>query len=294
VEPATGVVTANGLDFAYLERGPAGGPLALCLHGFPDSPWSWGHLLDDLAGAGYRAVAPFMRGYAPTAVPADGQYQTGALVADACALHDALGGDGDSVLVGHDWGALAAYGAAVHAPDRWRRVVTMAVPPLTAQGSLFFSYDQLRRSWYLFFFQSPFAEGAVGMDDLAFIQRLWSDWSPGFDGSDYVARVKDCLRQPANLEAAIGYYRALFDPDRQRPELAAEQAAFMAPTPQPTLYLHGAVDGCMGVELVQEEQVLAGLGPGSAVRVVGGAGHFLQVEKPDEVNRAVLDFLSGP
>ena len=120
----TGRVTANGVDFAYLEAGA--GPLALCLHGFPDSAWTWRHVLPALAGAGLHAVAPFMRGYAPTQVPPDGRYQTGALTADAVALHDALGGDGDAVLIGHDWGAMAAYGAAAHAPDRWRRVVTAA------------------------------------------------------------------------------------------------------------------------------------------------------------------------
>ena len=79
--------------FAYLTTGGSG-PLALCLHGFPDTAHTWRHLAPRLAAAGYRAVAPFTRGYAPTAVPADGLYQTGALAADANALHDALGGDG--------------------------------------------------------------------------------------------------------------------------------------------------------------------------------------------------------
>src|SRR6187402_33838 len=85
-------VEANGVDFAYLHTGPDDGPLALCLHGFPDSAHTWRHLLPALASAGYHAVAPFMRGYAPTAVPADGRYQTGALATDAIALHEALGG----------------------------------------------------------------------------------------------------------------------------------------------------------------------------------------------------------
>src|SRR3954453_15925726 len=84
-----GTVKANGLQFGYLEDGPRDGPLALCLHGFPDSAWSWRHLLPALAGAGFHAVAPFLRGYAPTAVPADGRYQTGALVADTIGLHEA-------------------------------------------------------------------------------------------------------------------------------------------------------------------------------------------------------------
>ncbi len=84
---------ANDVEFSYLEAGPQSGPLALCLHGFPDSAHTWRHLLPALGDAGYHAVAPWMRGYAPTAIPADGRYQTGALATDACALHDALGGD---------------------------------------------------------------------------------------------------------------------------------------------------------------------------------------------------------
>src|SRR3954452_7530829 len=92
----TGRIDANGVDFAYLEAGS--GPLALCLHGFPDSAWGFRHLLPELAAAGFRAVAPFQRGYAPTEVAGDGLSQIGALGADACALHEELGGDGDAVI----------------------------------------------------------------------------------------------------------------------------------------------------------------------------------------------------
>src|SRR5688572_26224092 len=169
-------IEANGLTFAALAAGPADGPLALCLHGFPDSAWTWQHLLPELAAAGFHAVAPFLRGYAPTDIPADGCYQSGAVASDAIALHQALGGDDRAVLIGHDWGALAAYGAAGHAPERWRRVVVASVPPPATVAQAFFSYDQLQRSWYMFFFQSPLADLAVPMDDLAFIDRLWQDW----------------------------------------------------------------------------------------------------------------------
>ena len=193
------------------------GPLALCLHGFPDSAWTYRHLLPALADAGFRAVAPLMRGYAPTAVPADGRYQTGALGLDACALHEALGGDGDAVIIGHDWGAMATYTAANHEPDRWRRVVTMAVPPAGAVGAGFMQYRQLKKSWYMFFFQHGLSDVVVGMDDLAFIDGLWADWSPGYDGAEDLAHVKDALRDPANLAAALGYYRATLGGRRRRP-----------------------------------------------------------------------------
>jgi pimeloyl-ACP methyl ester carboxylesterase len=289
VKPATRRVSVNGLDVAYLELGT--GPLAVCLHGFPDCAWTWRHLLPALADAGFRAVAPWLRGYAPTAVPADGRYQNGALVADACGLHEALGGDDRAVVIGHDWGARAATGAAAFAPARWRKLVTAAVPPAAALAQAFFSYDQLRRSWYMFLFQHPLADVAVAMDDLAFIDRLWNDWSPGYDAAEDLPAVKDSLRDPANLQAALGYYRSVFDPTRQVPELAAEEAAVSALPPQPQLYLHGTDDGCMGVELARRAEPHLPV-PGSRVEIVEGAGHFLHLDRPEAVNRAIVEFVS--
>jgi pimeloyl-ACP methyl ester carboxylesterase len=287
-------VEANGLTFGYLEAGDAGAPLALCLHGFPDSARTWRHLLPSLAAEGYRAVAPWLRGYAPTTVPEDGHYQSAVIGLDACALHEALGGGGDAVLIGHDWGALAAY-SAVHDPTtRWRRLVAMAVPPPAALAGAFLSYEQLRRSWYMFFFQHPLAEMAVPMDDLAFLDRLWADWSPGYDASDDLPHVKDALRDPANLAAALGYYRATLSGTGldSRPEVEALQAAANGTPPLPTLYLHGRNDGCMGAEVVEGAAAVL-THEGSRVELVDGTGHFLHLERPDVVDRLILDFLAA-
>ena len=146
---------ANGLAFAYLEQGPADGPLALCLHGFPDSAQTWRFLLPELGRAGFHAVAPWMRGYAPTEFPAMAGSAPERTIGDVGALHEALGGDDRAVLIGHDWGAVFSYAAAAADPDRWKRVVTMAVPPAGATAQGFMSYDQIKRSFYMFFFQSP-------------------------------------------------------------------------------------------------------------------------------------------
>lgn len=286
----TGTVTANGIDFHFLEMGT--GPLALCLHGFPDSAHGWKHQLPALAEAGYRAVAPFMRGYAPTSVAADGCYQTGALAADANALHEALGADGSAVLIGHDWGAMATYPAVNSAPERWAAMVAAAVPHPAALAGMVMDYAQLKRSFYMFLFQLPLAEMVVSMNDLAFIDGLWADWSPGFDGAESLAAVKDALRAPENLSAAIGYYRATWSGTGTRPEYDQIQGAGAAPVTIPALYLHGRDDGCVGVDYAER-------GSGfltherSRTHIVEGAGHFLQIERPDEFNRLVVEFLTG-
>src|SRR5947209_18552057 len=100
-----GTIRANGLEFAYVEQGD--GPLVLLLHGFPDNALTWDRVAPVLADAGYRTVAPFMRGYPPTAQPADGRYDPAALAADIAGLVDALNGGEPAFVVGHDWGAIA-------------------------------------------------------------------------------------------------------------------------------------------------------------------------------------------
>lgn len=268
----------------------------MLMHGFPDSAHSWVPLMNELAASGYRAVAPFLRGYAPSAIPADGRYQTGMLASDSIALHEHLGGDGAAVLVGHDWGAMAATGAAVHAPQRWRSIVTMAVPPGPAAGlALLGDLAQVKRSWYMFLFQHPLAEAIVAANDLAFIDMLWDDWSPGHRSpasTTAIAHVKDALRDPANLAAALGYYRATLGTGYRDPALDDAQAACFAFPTQPMLYLHGRADGCLGISVADA----AGDGAPGNIRfeTIDDAGHFLHVERPDQVNRAVLDHFGEP
>lgn len=278
-------VQANGVRFACLAAGPEDGPLALCLHGFPDTAHTWRHLMPALAAAGYRAVAPWMRGYAPTEVPADGRYSIGALADDANALHEALGANGEAVLIGHDWGATAVYGAGAAAPERWRRVVAAAVPPAGGMGRAFLSFDQLKRSWYMFYFQSPLADVVVPMNDMDFIARLWADWSPGYDGGEDLGHVRDALRDPANLAAALGYYRATFGSGG-----GSSGGGGGGRLTQPTLYLHGGDDGCIGAEFAEGAE--AGLPADSKVEVVPGTGHFLHLEAPGEVNTQIVAFIT--
>jgi pimeloyl-ACP methyl ester carboxylesterase len=277
------------VTFEAFEAGS--GPLVLCLHGFPDQARSFRHQMPALAAAGFRVVAPYMRGYAPTSLPADGRYDGMALGEDVLALLDALGAD-DAIVFGHDWGAAAAYFAALLAPQRLRKIATIGVP----YGPQFFrafasSPAQIRRSWYMFLFQHALAEVAVAHDDFALVERLVAEWSPGWTwpAEDREA-TKACLRTPGVLTAALGYYRATMGPAFADPAmLEASAQAMSAPLAMPGLVIHGERDGCIGADLVPPMR--AYFPRGLQIEIVEGAGHFVHQEKPEAVNRLLLDFL---
>ncbi len=282
-------IETPALTFQALEEGD--GPLVLCLHGFPDDARTWRHQVPALVGAGYRVVAPFMRGYAPTSRPADGRYDAVALGEDVAALLEALGAD-DAIVIGHDLGAAATYFGALLAPQRIRRIVTLAIPYGPALfRALRESYAQQRRSWYMMLFQHRLAEEALARDDFAMIAHLFSDWSPGWTvPSETLEAVKETFRTPGTLEAALGYYRAIMGPVFDDPSgVDALLQSISAPLQAPALYLHGADDGCIGRELA--EGMGAYFPGGLSTEIVPGAGHFLHQERPDAVNRAILDFL---
>ncbi len=246
-----------------------------------------------LADMGYRVVAPFMRGYAPSAVPSDGCYQTAMLARDANALHEKLGGDSEAIIIGHDWGAPSCYGAAIDAPSRWRKAVGMAVPPTAALGMAFVqNLEQIKKSWYMFFFQHGLADLVVGANNHGFIEMLWRDWSPGYDASFDLESIRKSLADPKNLQAALGYYRATLGDGYRDPKLSELQNQMASGVPsQPLLYLHGADDGCIGVDVIESAKKIA---PANVkFEVVEAAGHFLQLEQPKVVNKLICDFLAN-
>jgi len=286
-------IDVNGISFAYLEQGT--GPLLLCLHGFPDHALTFRHVTPALADAGYRVVAPYMKGYGPTQAPADSPYQAAALGLDVIGLIEALSPGAPACVFGHDWGAIASYAAALAAPRRIRRLVVSSVPyGPQFLGALVTRPDQIRRSFYVWFFQLPMAEAAVAADDFAFIRSLWREWSPGWElpAADWQA-LRETFSRPGTVEAALAYYRHMFNPALQRRELAElQQKIFLAPIDVPTLILHGEQDGCIAADLLDGME--AAFPRGLTKRLVPGAGHFPHAEKPEEVVRAIRSFLGAP
>jgi pimeloyl-ACP methyl ester carboxylesterase len=276
------------VEFSCLAWGPADGPLVVALHGFPDTAWTWRHLGPHLGDRGLRVVAPFLRGYAPSGLATDG-YHVGALMADAVALHRELGGDERTVLVGHDWGAIAANALGAHPDSPYQRIVTLAVPPLGAmQGApIRLTPRQLRMSWYAMFNQLPvLPERTVDR----WLPRLWRDWSPGYDAAEDIALVRAAWPTRAHVAAAVGYYRAIRAPWAV-PAADKAWAKTLNGIPNvPQLCLHGAEDGCL--QAAYAEHAATHLPDTASFELVAGAGHFLQVERPDVVNALIADFIA--
>lgn len=269
-------------------------PLAVLVHGFPDTAHTWRHLGPALAGEGYRVVAPFTRGYAPSAIPADGSFHVPALMDDVLGLHRVHGGDDRAVLVGHDWGAITANGIAASDANPFGAIVSMAVPPFSAMNPrrddvgrwLRILPRQAGMSWYTLFNQLPRLPERT-FDRL--VAHLWRRWSPGYDATVDLAHLAIALPDVAHRSAAIGYYRA--QPRvRQLPAHYRPLARDWIAEPRvPLLFLQGADDGCLDARWAA--RIGDHLPEGSRVAVVEDAGHFLQLERPDVVNALILDHL---
>ncbi|GAC02551.1 putative hydrolase [Gordonia namibiensis NBRC 108229] len=284
-----------------LEWGPVDGPVAVCLHGFPDSAWTWRLLAPELVAAGYRVVAPFTRGYAPSDIPRDKDFHVAALAYDAREIHRAVGAGPDAVLIGHDWGALTVNALSHRSDNPYSAVVAMSVPPIPAirsavaegPGAVRLLARQATMSWYIGFNQLPWLpERSLGW----LIPLLWRRWRlrrPGTPRPNYdldIDRALAALPTREHRTAVLGYYRAMLRPrtDTRYADLSRD---WLREPLCRTLYLHGADDGCMQARLT--DHVRGVLPHGSATAVIADAGHFLHLDSPEEVNRRIVMFVAG-
>ena len=277
------------LTFTAYEMGQ--GPLVLLMHGFPDTPYTFRHLLPALANAGFRAVAVTMRGYEPSSQPNDGDYSGAALAGDVIAWMDALS-ERQAHIIGHDWGASIAYAAAVLGSERVKSMTALSVPHPGGFATVALKdWRQLRRSWYMFFFQwRGVSDRAIERNDWAFLEKRWRDWSPGWTASDGdMAAMKATFAQPGVKTAALTYYRTALD--QKAPRTAESGALFAKAIAAPVLGLVGENDGCIGADVFEKSMLPAMFASDLTVKRIAGAGHFLHLERPAEVNATILDFL---
>ncbi|OBI98991.1 alpha/beta fold hydrolase [Mycobacterium asiaticum] len=266
-------VDANGLRFAYLEEGV--GPLVLMLHGFPDTAHSWDHLRPRIAAKGYRAVSPFMRGYHPSAIP-DRDPDQETLARDPLALIDALGAT-EAIVIGHDWGASAAYGAAGLQPERVRKLFVIGIPHPAALK------PTLKKIWGVRHFAAyklPGAPKRFARNDFAALPQIYRRWSPTWtpEPSEFDA-VRASFADPASLNAAFGYYRKLSP---------VPSASLKARIAVPTVVFAGLDDP---IAEPADYRFAARVFDGEyTVEEVPG-GHFMHREHPEVFAERLLNYL---
>jgi pimeloyl-ACP methyl ester carboxylesterase len=266
--------TDDGQNFVFRSFGQ--GPLVVLLHGFPDTPYGWERIAGALADAGFRAVTPWLRGYHPDTIVEGRPYDPIAISEDGVALLDALE-EQSAIIVGHDWGAVIAYGAVSLAPDRFRGVVPVAIPypPLYPR-----SLKLLWAARHFFAHKLPWAERSIRRANFKQLDRLYSRWSPDWHGPDRdrsLAAAKECLADPRALTAALAYYR----------EASGERAKQLPKLPKiPALPVGGGDDFDPGLY----DRTAALFASGSEAVLLGG-GHWPHRESEDAFIASLLDFV---
>jgi len=276
-EPTLKYVQANGVRFAYLEQG--NGPLVMFMHGFPDNAWSYRKQLQVFADAGYRAVSPFLRGYAPTEIPADGIFDPIALGKDLEALVAALSDDGQARVVGMDWGGTSTFQALATAPSAIKAAVVMNTAHPITFSSIRKDPEAVRSIFHFYFFQMAGAESAVNIEGLPFVDYLWKLWSPTFKNDEHLRSIKETLSSPGTMTAALKYYGGLFDAG-----IAGRLP--MNEMHTPTLTIYGSNDPTARYS-VKEERFFKG--PHKRI-VLPDVGHFPHLEREVEVTGLIMDW----
>lgn len=269
----------DGRVVVWWERG-LGEPVVL-VHGFPDGPWAWNGLAERLAGEGGRVVAPFLRGYHPETILPGRPCDPSTLGEDVLVAMD-VAGIARAAVVGHDFGASAAYAAAALAPDRVRSVVAIGIPHPRAVR------PNLRLAWaarHFLTLRLPLADRLAGLGDAAYVRRLYRRWAPTWDGplrEAMVARMVDNLADEQVRRAVVGYYGDL-DPRSGGPASAR--------TPVPGLVVGGRLD--LGGDTGPFEATPRAFDADCRVLLVDDAGHWPHLEQPGVVGPAVSEAVTA-
>ena len=290
-------VSANGTRFHVASSGD--GPLVLLLHGFPEFWWTWRHQLVSLSAAGYRVVAADLRGYGGSDKPPRG-YDLVTAAADAAGLIRALG-EANAVVIGHDWGGLAAWTLAAYFPKAVRRLAVVSMAhPLQMRAALLSSPLRISRSMavsprsgYPLAFQLPlFPERQLVRDGAALVGAILAAWAaPGWPDPDTERVYRRAIRIPSVAHSALEYNR-WFARSSLRIDGMRYARQMRSPIAAPTLHLHGALDPCVPPQTAR--------GAGRYVeapyrwKLIEGAGHYPHEERPGLFDAELLGWLADP
>jgi len=276
-------IETNGVQLHTMIAGPQSGVPVILLHGFPDNWRGWIQQIPALVEAGCRVIVPDQRGYNLSDKPKGiGNYGIYTLVEDIIGLIDAL--EYEKVnLVAHDWGANVAWSLANKYPERLHKLVIMNVPhPAVAQKFLMRDFEQIRRQWYIFFFQLPWIPEAVlkrdnwrgMMDAILYKGRLHGLTN------DEVEKYKEAWSQPGAITSMINWYRAIF---QRRPKLPDDLRIKV-----PTLMMWGVKDAFLTHRMARPSMDYCDEGN---LIPFPEASHWVQHDAADEVNHYLIDFI---
>ncbi len=278
-EPTLKYVQANGVRFAYLEQGT--GPLVIFMHGFPDNAWTYRKQLQVFADSGYRAVSPFLRGYAPTEIPAGGLFDPVTLGKDLEALIAALSDDGQACVAGMDWGGTSIFQALATAPSAIKAAVVMSTAHPIAIVKNWQNPDHIRSIFHLFYFQMPGVVSRISESRInteAWVDYLWKLWSPTLKNDEHVRSVKETLSSPGSMAAALKYYGGLSD--------GLRSGLPMNEMHTPTLTIYGGND--FGAKHAEPVKALF-KGPYKNI-TLPDVWHFPHLEREAEVTGLIMDW----
>ncbi len=274
-------IITNGIRMHYVTQGE--GPLIVLLHGFPEFWYSWRYQIPFLAKHGYTVVAPDLRGYNDTDKPRRG-YDVPTLLRDIVGLIRGLGQE-KAIIVGHDWGGALAWTFAMRYPTMTERLIVMNAPHPGAMLREIRTLKQLRKSWYIFFFQIPW------LPEYVLLRNHANEIGRSLRGAavqksvfprEETAKYQEAMSKPGAMTAALNYYRQLF---RRLPR-SSWGTKFQVT--MPALLIWGEQDIALGIELTTGlEQWVDDI----EIKRIPDSGHWVQQEQPDKVNEYMLEFL---
>jgi pimeloyl-ACP methyl ester carboxylesterase len=282
-------IDVNGAQYCYLESGQ--GPMVLLIHGYPDNAYSWESQIRFLTKAGFRVIAPFTRGYAPTKTQQGSFYDRASLVVDMVSIIDQLN-DGEPVyLVGQDWGAAISYGILGAFPEKVARAMVLAIPhPVEVQRTLKKSLRHCIRSFHWFLFQIPWLpERIIRGSKGRFLSFLWKLWSPNFNDSKHVETIRKSMLEGYGIEDTLAYYRSAMQKKYRDPKHTHVFNRLNNKITVPTRVLCGQQD--MRKEMLPRAADCFAKKAEYQWSLVNNAGHFLHREQPKIVNDEILKWL---
>ena len=283
-------ICINDAEYCYLEAGQ--GPMVLLVHGYPDNAYSWEHQIRFLTNSGYRVIAPFTRGYAPTKTQTGSYFDRATLAMDMVALIDKLNGGKPAYYIGQDWGAAIGYGILGAFPDKISRALLLAVPhPVEINRTLKKSPRHCVRSFHWFLFQLPWLpERLIRWSKGRFLSFLWKIWSPDFKDIDHVEQIISTMLNGSSIEDTLAYYRAAIQSGYRDPNHADIFGRLNDPITVPTRILCGQQD--MRKEMLPRAADIFEPSAQYQWQLIENAGHFLHREQPEMVNNEIINWLA--